>query len=52
MQIDGKKLDLHIGSWIPYKGIKTHMMQFVLFEGTIRNGCTIVVKAIEVVNFQ
>ena len=42
----GKKLDLHIDSWIPYKGIKTHMMQFVflLEKSTIKNGCTIVVK--------
>jgi ectoine hydroxylase-related dioxygenase (phytanoyl-CoA dioxygenase family) len=42
----GKKLDLHIDSWIPYKGKKTHMMQFVflLEKSTINNGCTIVVK--------
>lgn len=42
----GKKLDLHIDSWIPYGGDKTHMMQFVflLENSTINNGCTIAVK--------
>ena len=42
----GKKLDLHIDSWIPYKGKKTHMMQFVylLEDSTQLNGCTTVVK--------
>ncbi len=42
----GKKLDLHIDSWIPYIGKKTHMMQFVflLEESKPTNGCTIVVK--------
>jgi len=42
----GEKLDLHIDSWIPYKGKKTHMMQFVflLEKSTIDNGCTVVVK--------
>jgi len=42
----GNKLDLHIDSWIPYLGKKTHMMQFVflLEKSTENNGCTIVVK--------
>ena len=42
----GKKLDLHIDSWIPYSGKKTHMMQFVflLEDSTPTNGCTVVVK--------
>ena len=42
----GKKLDLHIDSWIPYSGKKTHMMQFVflLEDSLIDNGCTVVVK--------
>jgi ectoine hydroxylase-related dioxygenase (phytanoyl-CoA dioxygenase family) len=42
----GNKLDLHIDSWIPYLGKKTHMMQFVflLEKSTEDNGCTIVVK--------
>ena len=42
----GNKLDLHIDSWIPYTGKKTHMMQFVflLEKSTLDNGCTIVVK--------
>tara|TARA_B100001093_G_C26798135_1_gene1002118 strand:+ start:130 stop:957 length:828 start_codon:yes stop_codon:yes gene_type:complete len=42
----GNKLDLHIDSWIPYLGKKTHMMQFVflLEKSTEDNGCTIAVK--------
>ena len=42
----GNKLDLHIDSWIPYAGKKTHMMQFVflLEKSTENNGCTTVVK--------
>ena len=42
----GNKLDLHIDSWVPYKGNKTHMMQFVflLEKSSLDNGCTIVVK--------
>jgi ectoine hydroxylase-related dioxygenase (phytanoyl-CoA dioxygenase family) len=42
----GKKLDLHIDSWIPYMGKKTHMMQFVflLEDSTDTNGCTVVVR--------
>lgn len=42
----GNKLDLHIDSWIPYPGNKTHMMQFVflLEKSTKDNGCTVVVK--------
>tara|TARA_B100000963_G_scaffold362055_1_gene402821 strand:- start:7676 stop:8452 length:777 start_codon:yes stop_codon:yes gene_type:complete len=42
----GKKLDLHIDSWVPYSGKKTHMMQFVflLEKSTKKNGCTIAVK--------
>ena len=42
----GDKLDLHIDSWVPYKGEKTHMMQFVflLEKSTLENGCTVVVK--------
>ena len=42
----GNKLDLHIDSWIPYLGKKTHMMQFVflLEKSTKKNGCTVVVK--------
>ena len=42
----GNKLDLHIDSWVPYLGKKTHMMQFVflLEKSTEENGCTIVVK--------
>lgn len=42
----GNKLDLHIDSWIPYLGKKTHMMQFVflLEKSTENNGCTIAVK--------
>ena len=42
----GKKLDLHIDNFIPYKGKRTHLMQFVflLEDSTEQNGCTIVVK--------
>ena len=42
----GKKLDLHIDSWIPYTGKNTHMMQFVflLEESNLENGCTVAVK--------
>ena len=42
----GKKLDLHIDSWIPYIGKNTHMMQFVflLEDSRPTNGCTVVVK--------
>lgn len=42
----GNKLDLHIDSYIPFKGKRTIMMQFVflLEESTLLNGCTIAVK--------
>jgi ectoine hydroxylase-related dioxygenase (phytanoyl-CoA dioxygenase family) len=40
------KLDLHIDSYMPFKGDQTYMMQFVflLDESTLNNGCTFVVK--------
>tara|TARA_B100000795_G_C22758540_1_gene422576 strand:- start:102 stop:893 length:792 start_codon:yes stop_codon:yes gene_type:complete len=40
------KLDLHIDSYMPFKGDQTYMMQFVflLDESTLKNGCTVVVR--------
>jgi len=42
----GKKLDLHIDSYIPFKGDRTFMMQFVILleDSTLDNGCTTAVK--------
>lgn len=42
----GKKLDLHIDSFIPFTGKRTNVMQFVflLEDSTKENGCTTVVK--------
>jgi len=42
----GNKLDLHIDSYVPFKGERTIMMQFVflLEDSTILNGCTTAVK--------
>lgn len=42
----GNKLDLHIDSYVPFKGERTIMMQFVflLEDSTVLNGCTTAVK--------
>jgi hypothetical protein len=42
----GDELDLHIDSYIPFKGERTTMMQFVflLEDSTVFNGCTTAVK--------
>ena len=39
------KLDLHIDTYIPFKGDKTYMMQFIflLEDSNIKNGCSVVV---------
>ena len=39
------KLDLHIDTYMPFKGNKTYMMQFIflLDDSTIENGCSVVV---------
>lgn len=41
----GKELSLHIDCHLPFKGSKTHMMQFVILleDSNIKNGCTKVV---------
>ena len=41
----GKELELHIDCHLPFKGIKTNMMQFVILleDSNIDNGCTKVV---------
>lgn len=40
------KLDLHIDSYMPFKGEETYMMQFIflLNDSTKKNGCSIVVE--------
>jgi len=42
----GEKLDLHIDSWIPYKGKKTQIKRFIflLKKKKKDNGCTVGVK--------
>jgi ectoine hydroxylase-related dioxygenase (phytanoyl-CoA dioxygenase family) len=39
------KLDLHIDTYMPFKGDKTYMMQFIflLNDSTIENGCSVAV---------
>ena len=40
------KLDLHIDTYMPFKGEKTYMMQFIflLDDSTTSNGCSVVVE--------
>lgn len=40
------KLDLHIDTYMPFKGLKTYMMQFIflLDESKVENGCSFVVE--------